>query len=374
MVFMKKKEIIICSSIIMSCLLLIYFYYENTTLQITNYSISSSKIPNEFNDYKIIQISDYHNERSNRLNKFLIEKLKNEKPDIIVITGDFIDPNRMHMEQSINFVKEIKGIAPIYYVSGNHEAKISNYEEWKNLLEEQGVIILENETKIIEKENSKINIIGINDPKMAHEKSVKNSTIINKELEISNYNKDLFSILLSHRPEVFRTYVENNIDFQLQINGNIYHMTNNYIAKEDLEILLADHIKDAIIAINHSENINKSILVRIGKIDGIYGVYFYDSGIEFEFNTLLNLGKIPITTHKSEGGTGMGFMNTFKTLSKTKGSLEIEEIGKPSKSNFTKVLKFKFNNKNEYKIISYKGKELKEKDEENKLIIENIER
>ena len=49
--------------------------------------------------------------------------------------------------------------------------------------------------------------------------------------------------------------VENNIDFQLQINGNIYHMTNNYIAKEDLEILLADHIKDAIIAINHSENI-----------------------------------------------------------------------------------------------------------------------
>ena len=168
--------------------------------------------------------------------------------------------------------------------------------------------------------------------------------------------------------------VENNIDFQLQINGNIYHMTNNYIAKEDLEILLADHIKDAIIAINHCENINKSILVRIGKIDGIYGVYFYDSGIEFEFNTLLNLGKIPITTHKNEGGTGMGFMNTFKTLSKTKGSLEIEEIGKPSKSNFTKVLKFKFNNKNEYKIISYKGKELKEKDEENKLIIENIER
>lgn len=168
--------------------------------------------------------------------------------------------------------------------------------------------------------------------------------------------------------------VENDIDFQLQINGNIYHMINNYIPKEDLEILLADHIKDAIIAINHCENINKSILVRIGKIDGIYGVYFYDSGIEFEFNTLLNLGKIPITTHKSEGGTGMGFMNTFKTLSKTKGSLEIEEIGKPSKSNFTKVLKFKFNNKNEYKIISYKGKELKEKDEENKLIIENIER
>ena len=66
--------------------------------------------------------------------------------------------------------------------------------------------------------------------------------------------------------------------------------------------------------------------------------------------------------------------NGTKIIAEAGKIVEIEEIGKPSKSNFTKVLKFKFNNKNEYKIISYKGKELKEKDEENKLIIENIER
>lgn len=212
MVFMKKKEIIICSSIIIICLLLIYFYYENTTLQITNYSISSSKIPSEFNDYKVIQISDYHNERSKRLNNDLIDKLKNEKPNIIVITGDFIDPYKFNKEPSINLIKEI---APIYYVLGNHESQFSNFEEIKNRVEEQGVIILENETKIIEKGNSKINLIGINDPQMAHEKSVNDSTIIDKELEISNYNKNLFSILLSHRPETFKTYVKNNIDVVL---------------------------------------------------------------------------------------------------------------------------------------------------------------
>lgn len=212
---MKKKEIIICSSIIIICLLLIYFYYENTTLQITNYSISSSKIPSEFNDYKVIQISDYHNERSKRLNNDLIDKLKNEKPNIIVITGDFIDPYKFNKEPYINLIKEIKEIAPIYYVLGNHEAQFSNFEEIKNRVEEQGVIILENETKIIEKGNSKINLIGINDPQMAHEKSVNDSTIIDKELEISNYNKNLFSILLSHRPETFKTYVKNNIDVVL---------------------------------------------------------------------------------------------------------------------------------------------------------------
>lgn len=144
---------------------------------------------------------------------------------------------------------------------------------------------------------------------------------------------------------------ENNIEFSLQINGNIHHMINNLISKEELEILIADHIKDAIIAINHSDNINRSILVKLGKIEDCYGLYIYDSGIEFEKETLENLGKKPITTHKDEGGTGMGFMNTFDTLKKHKASLIINEMGKPSKDNFTKVIMFKFDGKNEFKKL-----------------------
>ena len=114
---------------------------------------------------------------------------------------------------------------------------------------------------------------------------------------------------------------QNKIEFQLQVIDSIFYMINHYINKDDLKILLADHIKDAIIAINHSDNINKSILVKIGKIAGVYGVYFYDSGIEFEIDTLVKLGNKPITTHKDEGGTGMGFVNTFKALSKSNASL-----------------------------------------------------
>ena len=161
--------------------------------------------------------------------------------------------------------------------------------------------------------------------------------------------------------------IKNKIDFQLQINGNIYTMTNHYIGKDELEILLADHIKNAIIAIGYVENVNKSILVRLGKIDGIYSLYIYDSGIEFEIDTFKELGIKPSTTHKDNGGTGMGFMNTFDTLRKYKASLEIKEIGKPCKDNFTKVLKFKFDNKNEFKIKSYRKDEIKKKDKENKL-------
>lgn len=147
---------------------------------------------------------------------------------------------------------------------------------------------------------------------------------------------------------------KNKIDFELQINGNIHYMTNNLISKEDLETLLADHIKNAIIAINHTNNVNKSILVRLGEIDGIYSLYIYDSGAEFEKQTLEKLGKIPSTTHEDEGGTGMGFMNTFDTLKRCKASLTIEEYNEPSKDNYTKVLMIKFDNKNEFNIKSYR--------------------
>ena len=166
--------------------------------------------------------------------------------------------------------------------------------------------------------------------------------------------------------------VKNKIDFQLQLNGNIYTMINHHIDKEELEILLADHIKNAIIAIGYGDNVNKSILVRLGKIDGSYGLYVYDSGIEFEIETLLNLGKKPSTTHKDSGGTGMGFMNTFDTLRKHNASFIIEEYGKPVKDNFTKALKFKFNGKNEFKICSYREEEIKNKDRENCLIVEKL--
>ncbi len=147
---------------------------------------------------------------------------------------------------------------------------------------------------------------------------------------------------------------KNNIDFTLQILGNIYYMINNIITKDELETLIADHVKDAIIAIKHSNNINRSILVKLGRIEENYGIYIYDSGIEFEKETLDKLGKIPITTHKDEGGTGMGFMNTFETLNRHNASLIIEEIGKPSKDNYTKIIKIKFDEKQEFKIISYK--------------------
>ena len=164
---------------------------------------------------------------------------------------------------------------------------------------------------------------------------------------------------------------KNKIDFDLKINGNIHHMTNKYVEKETLEILLADLVKNAIIAINYSKNINKSILVKLGIIDGIYSIYVYDSGIEFEINTLINLGKKPSTTHADSGGTGMGFMNTFDSLNNYNASIQINEIGKESKDNYTKYIAIKFDNKHEFKINSYRKEEIEKLNNNKDIILEN---
>ena len=202
----------------------------------------------------------------------------------------------------------------------------------------------------------------IADENRINEKIESISKEIQKEtasIELTKTNIDEIDNMLKYMQS---ECVKNKIDFQLQVHGNIHHMTNKYITKSDLEILLADHIKNAIIAINHSENINRSILVRLGLIDGFYSVYIYDSGIEFEIETLINLGNKPSTTHADDGGTGMEFINTYDTLRKSKASLIIEEYGKPTKDNFTKLIKVIFDNKNEYKISSYREKEIQEKD------------
>lgn len=164
----------------------------------------------------------------------------------------------------------------------------------------------------------------------------------------------------------------NNIDFKLQIEENIYQLVNNIIPKNKLETLIGDHIKDAIIAVNSSDNKYKSILVILGIKDNCYELCIYDSGIEFEIETLLKLGLESITTHKEDGGTGIGFITTFETLKECKASLIIEERHEIKDNDYTKAVIFRFDNKNEYKIYSYRADEIRKCSNNSRIIIENL--
>lgn len=164
--------------------------------------------------------------------------------------------------------------------------------------------------------------------------------------------------------------IKNNIKFNLKIYEDIQYMIENIIDQSKLETLLGDHIKDAIIAINSSENTYKELLVEIGEIENCYQVCIYDTGIEFEINTLLNLGLKAITTHKLTGGSGIGFMTTFETLKATKASLIIEERHPIDDKDYTKAVRIKFDGKHEYRICSYRSKEIQNKKKDTRIIIE----
>ncbi len=160
---------------------------------------------------------------------------------------------------------------------------------------------------------------------------------------------------------------KDKIDFKLNLDFDINEILETKIPQNKLETMLADHIRDAIIAINCSENKDRRIKVVLDKEDNNYQIKFYDTGIEFEIETLSNLGLKRITTHKSADGSGIGFMTTFETLKQCKASLIIEEY---SDLEYTKAVIIKFDNKNEYRIHSYRAEEIKNKIKDNRIIIE----
>lgn len=159
---------------------------------------------------------------------------------------------------------------------------------------------------------------------------------------------------------------KNNIELLLKIECDINHIIENYITKSQLETLLGDLIRNAIIAINHCNNEFKSIMAVFGIKEDTYEICILDSGIPFEATTLVNLGLQPASTHLDEGGTGIGFITTFETINSCNASFIINEI---TNSNYTKSLEIKFDNKNEYVIISKRIKEINEVNNSNREII-----
>lgn len=211
----RKTKIIILISILLLFLICLYLYYENNYLQVSNYTIESDKIPKDFNKFKIVHISDFHNTKSKKLKDNLIKEIKNNKPNIIALTGDLIDANKTDIDIAISFVKKINNVAPIYYVTGNHEANINNYDELKEKLKNNKVIVLDDNVEKLKVNDKEINLIGINDPQMSHNDYSKDSVIVKDKLISIQYNKNNFSILLSHRPELIKTYAEHSFDLVL---------------------------------------------------------------------------------------------------------------------------------------------------------------
>ena len=158
--------------------------------------------------------------------------------------------------------------------------------------------------------------------------------------------------------ELYVKAAAHGIIFDLTVNEELHYLVNNIISQTDLQTLMCDHIKDAIIAVETAGFTDGRILVMIEKNDGIFEISIRDNGVDFEADTLAKLGRERVTTHADDGGSGIGFMTTFETLRKTKGSLLITEY--EQKTPFSKSVAFVFDGLNRFVISTYRKEELKE--------------
>lgn len=196
--------------------IIIFFVYQNNALIITNYNYKNSKLPKGFHGYKIVQVSDLHNKNYHGR---LIEKIKEAVPNIIVITGDLIDRRNTKIDTAINFIQQAVEIAPIYYVSGNHEQLSGKYDTLKKELKKLDVQIIDNYYTTLNQNGDEIGLMGIADPSIEQSERTyfrRNSSqyIENNLKKLFNHNhiNTDFNILLSHRPEQFGIYKDMNVD------------------------------------------------------------------------------------------------------------------------------------------------------------------
>lgn len=187
----------------------VFYFFEMFTISKKIYHINDSKINN---DYTIVHLSDFHGISFPFKNKELMNKVKKAKPNIIVVTGDIV-MKQYKMENTLLMMKQLKEIAPVYFIRGNHDLIESNSYILLEELDKIGIIIAE--TKTFDLGNN-IVLTGLMD---FLEDKFKNEELIEKEriknLNKLNFNNFKYNILMTHRPYDFELYSKYDIDLVL---------------------------------------------------------------------------------------------------------------------------------------------------------------
>ena len=217
--------------IIIILLVILFIYVNYKVIFVSRYKVKSNKLPQVFNGFKILHLSDWHCTTYGKNNKRLINlinnKIKNEKIDIVVITGDFIIRQKRDYRPALEFISKIKS-NNIYFVYGNHEMilKSKEIQDFKNKLETLGVVVLDDKKIELTRENQKLNLYGVSYI-FSHIASRKDLTeqVLEKykkdyEEKIGVINKNEYNILLSHDPMDFEVYVKEGFD--LVFSGHLH--------------------------------------------------------------------------------------------------------------------------------------------------------
>ena len=212
MKFIPKRRAVLLAVCMALVLLIVWTVWGNTALEINAYTIVSNRLPHSFSGFRIAQVSDLHNAQMGDGNEKLLAMLREAKPDLIVITGDLVDSRHTDLAVALAFARKTVEIAPCYYVTGNHEARISEYDDLKAGLEYAGVDVLENERIELERSGETIILIGVDDPSFQTDYLMGDSAAVMSGRLNGLTGSDAYTILLSHRPELFDTYAASGVD------------------------------------------------------------------------------------------------------------------------------------------------------------------
>ncbi|MBP3040236.1 metallophosphoesterase [Bacillaceae bacterium Marseille-Q3522] len=200
--FHWKKKIFIWAVLLV--LLIGFCYWQNNDIVVTNIEYKNEKIPQEFDGYKILHVSDLHNKEFGSNQARLVKHTQEISPDIIVITGDLIDSNRTDLDIAMAYIEQAVEIAPVYFVSGNHEKYSGVYAELSDKLKQAGVIMMDDNELILKRKEKVISLFGLKD--------ISFNGIDDFTQKLQNMKSDFFSILLSHRPELLDLYARQHVD------------------------------------------------------------------------------------------------------------------------------------------------------------------
>ena len=201
--------------------------------KVWKYTLYFDNLPEEFDGYKITQISDIHAGSFNNKKKFAqgINLINEQKSDVIMLTGDIVNNLASELFTLKGLLKQLKAKDGVFSVLGNHdygdysqwetaESKAENFELLKQIQKEMGFDLLLNEHRFIERNGEKIAIIGVEN--WGHGRFSKYGDL---QKAMQNIDDNCFKILLSHDPSHWEYQVlPENKNIQLTLSGHTHGM------------------------------------------------------------------------------------------------------------------------------------------------------
>ena len=224
---MIKIILIIVAVFIVYCL--IEIIRELRDFRVTKYRICSQKLNGIKREKKIIFLSDLHNRMYGEENERLLESIRNQHPDLILIGGDMLvrkDGNSY--DKTVHFLAKLPGICPVYCANGNHEQKLKelpdkyeqSYEEYKKALTASGIHMLENASETVKLDEVPVKLSGLEIPLGAYARFGKKELSLKEITDRIGEHGDDYQILLAHHPGYMKEYLAYGADLIL---GGHYH-------------------------------------------------------------------------------------------------------------------------------------------------------